>query len=947
MLSKLQNLKWPGKSKSDAKNKSASAPAVTDNKGSQAGKHEPTDTSSIQPSAELLQRLKNPSEKIRTKACLELRDVDRLLEISKTDSSENIQLIAARQYARLQPADESIKTRISDYFAHAETKHLARLITAHHNDDKIRQHGLTLFDSDEDLLDIAIETRFHDTRQTVANKIKSLAIVDQCLRKIKSKDKIVARELKQRLTKHHDKIELHNSQQAEIKKITDEMQKLAEGAWSPTFSHRYELFANKWNGLDFEISEQQKSNYETQREIAHEKVSKNKSAQKNHDEAERIIQSLQTIPPSFMEASIEDLPVVANNCDQLQTDLLSNWQNLTDAPIDKQHQQQFTAAKTQAQKHITDAQKTLSVFDDLEKNQPTDLRRLTTQLKTLETLTNEVNKGTDKPLYTAGFPELVHSLQEKIKQQKQQTQELKASINKQFGSLNSAISANRWGPAKSIHERLSKKIDRLGSNDKKQYAEKLERLEKKLNDLGDWKEFATEPKLESLCELMEQVPALGLSPKDQADRIKDLQAQWKSMGANPAQEKHWPRFKAAADLAYEPCAKYFADKRAEKDARLSKRTEICDMLQTYIDKADWQTLDSKLVEKTIRTAKTEWRNTRVFDRKAGAKLEERFTAILATLNEKLEPAYEAGTLEKTGLIEKVKALGEGDVNQHCINQVKRLQSMWKRTGATRRADDQKLWTEFNDACSAIYNAHRGKQREQYAASVEHVTRARQIIAELKSVRNSAEAVDEKAIQQLQDEFEALPEFPEKDQKHLFRDFNRAVDGVEQHRHKMVESAQQQEIQRLHHNARLCDQLEALAGSPSDEITDKIEQILDDWNEGEKSDKPQWKKAINLRKDSIISHLNAGTLPDFESNTKDRRLLCIENEILHEKETPAEDKQLRMQHQLEKLQQGMSAATATSLQEKASELEFRWLTSLPAAPDVREKLNTRFNTATGK
>ena len=228
-----------------------------------------------------------------------------------------------------------------------------------------------------------------------------------------------------------------------------------------------------------------------------------------------------------------------------------------------------------------------------------------------------------------------------------------------------------------------------------------------------------------------------------------------------------------------------------------------------------------------------------------------------------------------------------------------------------------------------------------------MTRGKQIIAELKSVRNTSVALDEKAVQQLQDEFNGLPEFPERDQKYLFRDFNRAVEGLEKHRQSAIESAQAAEIQRLHHNAALCEQLEAMVGSSSENASGDIENVLAEWDDGEKTDKAQWKKAMIKRRETIVKQLQSNTAPDYEKNNAARKLLCIEMEILNDRETPVEDKQLRMQYQLERLQHGMSSAAAASPQAKAAELTISWLTAPPASPDLCEKLNTRFNSASGK
>ncbi len=952
MLSKLQNLKWPGKDK--AQSSSAPDSSTNKNQSAPASAQQPNPAASAATNAAGLQeRLSNPKDKIRAAACLELKDSDQLLQISRNDQSEDIKLIAARQFARLTLADETTRKTLDDYAASAENRHLARLITAHNNSGDIRNYGLKHFTTDTDYLDIAVETRFHDTRQVVTQKIQSLEVVDKCLRQIKSKDKVVARELKQRLTDQNIKDEQQRTQQEEATKICDEMQKLAHGAWSPTFTHRYELFANKWNDLDFTPADDQKDLYEAARTIAAAKAQENLDAQKQLIDCENIVVALEGLSGKINRSTIEALPGILSATQEQSTSLFAQWQTVASSaetskqPIDKSHQQRLSKIQSSISREISDASSTLKAYTHLTEAKSKTKSEPGKHLKILEELQTRLLKSTEKPAYASELGQLIQTARQKVADQTNETQELKNAIKKQFGSLNSAISANRWGPAKSIHERLSKKIDRLSGHDKKHFAEQLQRLEKKLHDLGDWKQFATEPKLESLCEAMEKVPSLGLSIKEQADRIKDLQTQWKSMGASPAQEQLWPRFKTAADTAYEPCAKYFAAKRTEKDNKLAQRTEICDMLQTYLDKSDWETPDSKLVEKTIRTAKNEWRNARVFDRKAGAKLEERFTKILTELNQKLEPAYEAGAAEKTDLIEKVKAMAEAEVNQHSINQLKRYQAMWRVTSATKRADDQKLWTEFNDACSAIYNTHRSKQREQYAASVEHVTRAKQIIGELKSLRNTPDSLDEKNVERLHDEFQLLAEFPEREQKYLLRDFNRAMEGLEQHRHKISESTQAQELQRLRNNAVLCDHLEALAGNATDVITSDIERLLAEWDDGEKSDKAQWKKAITLRKDTIVAHLNAGTHPDYTTNTDTRRLLCIENEILHEADTPSEDKQLRMQYQLKKLQEGMSSATAASQKDQSAALEIRWLTAFPAEPDLREKLNTRFNSAAGK
>lgn len=304
--------------------------------------------------------------------------------------------------------------------------------------------------------------------------------------------------------------------------------------------------------------------------------------------------------------------------------------------------------------------------------------------------------------------------------------------------------------------------------------------------------------------------------------------------------------------------------------------------------------------------------------------------------------YEANAEEKRELIARVKKLGEGDISQHSVNQVKSLMSAWRLSGVCRPKDDKVLWEEFRTASNQIYDTHRGKQREQREAELEHVKRAREIIKTIASVKNSSEPLNEKALIDLQNEFSGLPEFPERDQKRIARDYQKALDAVDRFRQNAIDNNRKRAVESLRHNADLCQQLESLAGQPKDAITDQMEDILSQWQDSDKKENPKATKAMELRKSGIVDLLNTNATPDYETNTQARRLLCIELEILFDRETPQEDKAIRMQYQLDQLQNGLqSNSTSLSKAELSEELQVKWLTAAPASPEWRDKLETRF------
>ena len=889
--------------------------------------------------------INDPVDKRRALAAATHNDASTLLTMAQSDSSEAVREACARRYASLIEDNEETRQTLAKLADNKKTKPLFLTIAAQSNESSLRKLCLDKSDSDNDLLIVAEKTKFHDTRLEAANRLKSHASVDRCWRNLKTKDKLVARELKLRLDQQREKTNLAESQTQQANKILDALDKIATSAWQPGTLNRLELYISQWKDLDFEPSPEQQQRYTALHATTEKKATSYRSVHELQKQRESAVQSLESIKQSLVKASTKDLPALLSEQNNLFKKNQEQWKAFEQANTEQDNLTQQHLELSNTIQSVLKNASLVSKAQQLIDGDNSDSKTLKIHLQGLEALKTDEKTDESNYEFQTSVPRLIEALQTKIKQQSEADSELRQQIHRQLASLSSAVSAKRWGPAKSIHERLAKKIERLSGSEKTSYKEKLARLEVKVKELGDWKEFASEPKLVTLCEQMEKLPSQKLAPNDCANRIKELQTQWKSMGASPAQEKHWPRFKQASDTAYEPCGKYFAARREDRKNKLDKRKEICDLLERYESETDWTQPDWKMVEKTIRSAKREWKTHQVFDKKRGKSLDDRFTRILQSIDEKLAPVYDANAAEKTELIAKVVKLGEGEINQHCINQVKSLQSAWRLSGSCRQKDDRALWKEFSQVTNKVFDEYHGKRREQQAASVAHVKRAREIINTLSSIKKSSEPVDEKQLNELQEEYAALAEFPERDQKKLARDYQRALDSVDQYRQKALNDNRSRALQNLRHNADLCQQLESLADPGTEAPGEQVEAILAEWQDSKTGDHQQAGKALNKRRQSILDLLAANKTPDYENNNDQRRLICIELEILCDQETPAEDKSKRMQYQLEQLQKGLnSSSTTLSRSEQIERLQIKWLTAAPASPEIRNKLESRFRQA---
>ena len=157
------------------------------------------------------------------------------------------------------------------------------------------------------------------------------------------------------------------------------------------------------------------------------------------------------------------------------------------------------------------------------------------------------------------------------------------------------------------------------------------------------------------------------------------------------------------------------------------------------------------MKKTLRKSKTDWRNNRVQQRKPDKPLENRFTALLTVFNEKLNAQYDANASIKAELVERVRKLSEADINQHLVNETRKLQNSWKQVGVMRRKQDQELWEHFNGVCREIYKQHHTAQKEKTESGLKHVREARELIKAGKALASAAVA-DDNAFAELQERF---------------------------------------------------------------------------------------------------------------------------------------------------------------------------------------------------
>ncbi len=436
----------------------------------------------------------------------------------------------------------------------------------------------------------------------------------------------------------------------------------------------------------------------------------------------------------------------------------------------------------------------------------------------------------------------------------------------------------------------------------------LQQLDKKLADLKDWKSFTVAPKRIELMEEMESLIDATLEPQALADRIRQLQDEWRTLskGVGENLEADWQRFQEAAQKAYLPCKAFFETQSQERQENLQRREALLQRLSAFESGHDWEHADWRTVIVALRESKQEWRRHSPVERAAGKAVQEKFDAVSASLHARLEGEYERNLQEKKSLVDRAQRLVAAEDSRKAIDDVKVLQQKWKEVGLVPRDAGQRLWEEFRQHCDAVFQKRQQEYADYNAGLETNKAKAVALCEELEGIAASTGRdllAGAARMADLRAAFEGAGEFPRPDARSLQARFDRAADRCE--RAVMRQEASDAErgwSDLLDAANRVRAYREAVVRNADAAEQGALKQAAEDYIAGVS----QWPKG---GQETVRKSLAKTDSSDFATNEVTLRTLCIRAEILTDVPTPEEDQALRREYQVKRLMQGMGQGLA--------------------------------------
>lgn len=887
---------------------------------------------------------------VRHAAMSKISDPQALFNLSQTDVSNQSESREFAETAFRNLIQSGCNFTEADFKAFMVNNPKSQIILAKYCPDAAIRDEILISLDEPEKAEIISDIPYSKTRVMLAESISSIASLEVARKNLKGKDKSAEKIIKAKIDAFHaeQKLELENTTLAIS--IREQMESLARYVnWSDEIKVKFFKLTKTWDTLGFTPSSEESELYQQAFATVEADVKHNMAITLSQQSQETIVNSLETLCEKIATYPLDTMLSESKEVSDKLSDL--SWQLSKEAetiPHTVNVHERFNLVSGAIKSAISISKsvkesRALTIDDDTDDINPSN--EVNTKAKAIL----QATKGSAWP---NKYPTLL-SANEAIleantllsvsndarKQAKESLDNLHKRINRIFGSTK----RGDVGRAQRELASVLKASNHYEGSDRKKLDERIEELTDEVNKMGDWKDFAIEPKLVELCEQMEVLPELERQSKNPsadklAKKIKTLQETWKTMGSSDISDTYWPRFKEAGDKAYEPCAEFFKQRRAIQQENLEKREPLVSKMKDLFEATDWNAKpDFKAIEDNISQIMQSWKKIKDVEHGRGQKQWEKLAKIKDQINEKLDIEYDKNITAKHALTTQFEQMLEEDVSDQSLDKLKFIQSKWKQVGVTRRKQDQDAWLKFKAASDAVYEKIQGLRNAKRAVEDEQIGAYKKIHSQIHQLAKSTQdlTVSDKEYEALKEQYNALPalptSLPEKLIERLDNDYAKASDAYAGAKDRLNKEKLDNEFETLVAKAQLCAELEQLPESTEqsfiDELQDKISSLEMSNKEYIKRFSKRFKKARDTSRDDYASA---------------RRLLLINCEILIGIDSPKEDKDLRLQIQLDRMKQQGFGNAPIDISATMNNNKLEWLCMPGAEAKLQKQFDERFN-----
>ncbi len=186
--------------------------------------------------------------------------------------------------------------------------------------------------------------------------------------------------------------------------------------------------------------------------------------------------------------------------------------------------------------------------------------------------------------------------------------------------------------------------------------------------------------------------------------------------------------------------------------------------------------------------------------------------------------------KKLEILEKLRALSDGEDSEHSFHQFKELQASWKNSGQVAPAHVKTLWANYSALIDRFYDNRSIYFELKELDRKKNLELKNELCARAERLLNG-EKIQEaiKELNELHNEFKHLGAVPREEKETLWSRFKAASDALYERRDNYVKKLNEELQLNLNVKLKLVEELELVAGFQSDRIKDwntKTQEIIE-------------------------------------------------------------------------------------------------------------------------
>ncbi len=446
----------------------------------------------------------------------------------------------------------------------------------------------------------------------------------------------------------------------------------------------------------------------------------------------------------------------------------------------------------------------------------------------------------------------------------------------------------------------------------------LAALHARASELLRWLMWSNNERRKAICAEIEALPP-AIHPDALATRIRELRDEWQKLStASKPPETLERRFQSLCNRILKTTRPYFTKRdevRKEHGAALQQVVARADTITA--DSTDWKAMSALRVE-----LGTALRSLDRVDPRERTALAKRLKSHIEQFGTRLKAHEDDVAKSKTKLIERATALKESPNARDVARSARELQTEWTALGNGRRSLDQKQWRDFRAACDAAFGKLDEQRKERDAQASTARQQAVSVIEELETLSTSdanAETL-RSSLREIDNRWQTLA-MSDRVLEQRFREVRDAVTR------SIADSARKKRLHRFTlalQKDRLLRDAESTAPTP---------EFTDQW-QGLPAASPEFESAFQKR----FARLNNQDeqAPSFDDAAAD---LLVRLEFLAGIDSPASEKQRRMDYQVQRLSARMRGGNVSSAENELVELLVTWFAlNGPFSRQTRERFD---------